>query len=339
MKNIMGMGLVALDIVIEKNTEVKPLLFAGGSCGNVLSILSFLNFKSFPISRLGDNDATDLLLEDLQQWGVHLNFIEREEKGSTPIIIHRILNTPFSEPKHRFEFRNPNNGKWLPSYKPVLAKKVEEITNSLPKCDVFYFDRITRSSIELARFAKNQGALIFFEPSSNKDTKLFNECLELSDVIKFSNQRIKSFKTDYPEINVKLEIETLGKEGLNYRFNSNEWKKINSYKIVNEFDTAGAGDWCSAGIIEKLISDGNDISHIVESEIILALKYGQALGAINCMYSGARGIMYEIEKSNILHMARMTLKQELIPKAFDVNSKVKFKKTKKELPELDMILQ
>jgi fructokinase len=308
-----GTGLIALDVLIKGKSDHNPKIFAGGSCGNVLSILSYLNFSSYPIARLGNNDATDLVFEDLEKWGVHLDFIEREEKGSTPIIIHRILESPLNEPKHRFEFRNPNNGKWLPSFRPVLAKKVEAIQNDLPKIDVFYFDRVSRSSIELAKYAKAHGALIFFEPSSNREKRQFQECLEISDIIKFSDERIKSYKEEYPNIQTILEIETSGKKGLNYRFKSDNWKSLDSFSIENSVDTAGAGDWCSAGIIEYLISENViDLTDFNEEEIIESLKYGQVLGAINCLYDGARGLMYQVDKSTLDKMVDLVLEKKPI---------------------------
>tara|TARA_R110002072_G_scaffold287464_4_gene453130 strand:- start:1932 stop:2963 length:1032 start_codon:yes stop_codon:yes gene_type:complete len=338
-KTCVGTGLLALDVLIKGKTDHNPKIFAGGSCGNVLSILSYLNFSTYPIARLGNNDATDLLFEDLEKWGVNLDFIEKEEKGSTPIIIHRILESPLNEPKHRFEFRNPNNGKWLPSFRPVLAKKVDSIKNNLPKIDVFYFDRTSRSSIELANYAKSQGALIFFEPSSSRDTKQFEECLKISDIIKFSDQRIKSYKEDYPHIQTVLEIETTGKNGLNYRFNSNRWKSLSSFSIDNAIDTAGAGDWCSAGIIEQLISNkGNQLMNINEENLCNALKYGQALGAVNCLFSGARGLMYEINKSTLNLMINLVLEGKPVSEIFNSQktSNVKFDR---DILELDVLLQ
>jgi|TARA_R110000851_G_scaffold310283_2_gene470035 fructokinase len=312
-KTCAGTGLIALDVLIKGKSDHNPKIFAGGSCGNVLSILSYLNLNSYPIARLGNNDATDLVFEDLEKWGVNLDFIEKEEKGSTPIIIHRILESPLNEPKHRFEFRNPNNGKWLPSFRPVLAKKVDAIQNSLPKIDVFYFDRVSRSSIELAKYAKMQGALIFFEPSSNRDKKQFEECLKITDIIKFSDQRIKSYKEEYPNIQTVLEIETSGKDGLNYRFKSNKWKKLDSFSIENAVDTAGAGDWCSAGIIEQLSSEKvNNLKDFNEEIIIESLKYGQVLGAINCLYDGARGLMYQVDKLTLDKMVDLVSEKKLI---------------------------
>ncbi len=332
-----GVGLIALDVLIKGKSDYNPKIFAGGSCGNVLSILSYLNLSSYPIARLGNNDATDLIFEDLEKWGVNLDYIEKEEKGSTPIIIHRILESQSNEPKHRFEFRNPNNGKWLPSFRPVLAKKVEAITENLPKLDVFYFDRVSRSSIELAKYAKMQGALIFFEPSSNREKKQFQECLEISDIIKFSDERIKSYKDEYPNIQTILEIETSGKKGLNYRFKSNTWKSLDSFTIDNAIDTAGAGDWCSSGIIRKLISNNlNGLSDFTEETIIKSLKYGQILGAINCLYSGARGLMYKVDKSLLDKMTDLVSDRKSISEFSNSNSS---EILQENILELDVILQ
>lgn len=336
--NCAGVGLIALDVLIKDKTNHFPKIFAGGSCGNVLSILSYLEFNTFPIARLGNNDATDLVLEDLEKWNVNIDFIEKEEKGSTPIIIHRILESALNEPKHRFEFRNPNNGKWLPSFRPVLAKKVDTIQNHLPKIDVFYFDRVSRSSIELAKNAKKQGAIIFFEPSSNRDSKQFEECLQLSDILKFSDQRIKSYKDDYPNIQAILEIETSGKEGLNYRFKSNNWKSLDSYYIENAVDTAGAGDWCSAGIIGQLVTEKGNLSNANEKDILKALKYGQALGAINCLYYGARGLMYEIDKSTFNKVVNLVLNGKPISEIINNQLAPKIKHIN-DVIELDVILR
>lgn len=337
--NCAGTGLLALDVLIKGKSDYNPKIFAGGSFGNVLSILSYLNFNSYPIARLGNNDATDLVFEDLEKWGVNLDFIEREEKGSTPIIIHRILESPLNEPKHRFEFRNPNNGKWLPSFRPVLAKKVESITEKLPTLNVFYFDRVSRSSIELAKYAKTQGALIFFEPSSNREKKQFKECLEISDIIKFSDQRIKSYREEYPNIQTTLEIETSGKEGLNYRFKSNKWKSLDSFSIDNAVDTAGAGDWCSAGVIKKLICENSEnLSNTSEEKIIEALKYGQVLGAINCLYAGARGLMYQVDKFIFDEMIDLVSERKPISQ-ISYSEAVSSASFKDEILELDVILQ
>lgn len=327
-----GTGLVALDVVIEGKASLESSqIYAGGSCGNVLSILGFFGCDSHPIARLGDNSTSDLIIEDMKRWGVNIGFIEKEENGSTPIIIHRILNSEEAEPKHRFEFRNPANGKWLPTFRPVLAKKVEALNEKLPKSDLFYFDRVCRSSIELARHAKKRGALIFFEPSSDKETKQFQECLELADVIKFSADRIKSFQEKYGINKAILEIETLGKEGLNYRFKSGAWNKINAFSLDYVVDAAGAGDWCSSGVIVKILQAGRDsLATTTEESIVEMLRYGQALGAINCLYSGARGLMYHSDQSWLKNLTETLISNGSFPKGSIAESSTSSRSMKKK---------
>ena len=314
-----GTGLISLDVLFEGKSDSNPSVYAGGSCGNVLSILSYLKVKSLPISRLGKNKAAELIIDDFRKWGINTQFIDKEIKGSTPIIIHRILDSQSGNPKHRFEFKNPDNGAWFPRFRPVLAKKVDEINEKLPEVDVFYFDRASRSSIELAKAAKQNGTLVYFEPSSCRDQKLFKECLETSDILKYSNDRLPNFKSRFPTIQATLEIETRGKEGLAYRFKSNVWNTIKAYKIADVLDTAGAGDWCSAGIIKKLLdSKIKDLDLASSNTIKDALHYGQAVGALSCLFKGARGLMYNLSVQNF---------HELIDELTDPSLKTSFKGT------------
>lgn len=294
----LGIGLVALDVILNGNPATPVKLCVGGSCGNILSILSFLGWNSKPIARLSKNYATKNILKDLENFNVSSDLISIDNDGSTPIIIHRILNDKRGRPTHRFEFRIPGKSIWLPSYKPVLSAVVESITKRQESTKVFYFDRVSRSAISLAKFYKNKGALIIFEPSSYKETKQFSECLAVSDILKFSSERIPNYSMLFPFPTVPLEIETLGDGGLNYRLRSDnrmDWNRILPFKISNIVDAAGAGDWCTAGIINELGQNGiKSFNSAIKKDIIKALVIGQALGALNCTFDGARGIMYNM---------------------------------------------
>jgi sugar/nucleoside kinase (ribokinase family) len=310
-----GTGLLALDVILNGNPETPPKFQAGGSCGNVLTILSFLGWSSYPIARLANNKASAELLKDLKEWNVNADLIATKTEGSTPIIIHRILKDKNGNPKHKFEFKDPHSGEWLPRYKPVLVKDVEEISQKQPTANVFYFDRVNRASLELAKFNKRNGAIVIFEPSSAKDDKLFKEALDIAHILKFSKDRINNYEELFPTQQTVLEIETLGKDGLRYRFDvaksAKKWKSIDSSKIDDSIikDSAGAGDWCTAGIISQLCSkDFESFINMETSDIENALEYGQALGAINCCFDGARGIMYNISRF-LLDKAVISLRQ------------------------------
>jgi fructokinase len=319
-----GTGLVALDAVISHDPHKPTQFYAGGSCGNVITILSFLGWNTYPIARLSNNIAAEILIKDLSKWNVKTDMISVSDDGSTPVIIHRILKGPEGTPKHKFEFKNPEDGKYLPSYKPCLSKSVDAIYEKVSNPNVFYFDRINRASIELARKYKLNGSLIFFEPSSISDLKGFNECLEVADVIKFSTDRIGNYSELYKNAKVGIEIETLGKDGLQYRKKGEvQWTKVPGFLLDDFSDTAGAGDWCTAGLIFKLFCDykNTNIQDIASIDINNAIRFAQALSALNCRFEGARGLMYNIDKSDLLlHVDNILFKRkQKIDKSDSIN--------------------
>lgn len=322
-----GSGLIALDVIINQNSTKPNKICVGGSCGNVLSILSFMGWNSKPIARLSNNHATEIILEDFSKFNVNTDLLTFSNDGETPVIIQRLLKDKFGNSKHKFEFKIPQTNKWLPQYKPVLAKTVEQIISKQSHSKVFYFDRVSRATINLAKYYRSQGALIIFEPSSIKDDKQFQECLEVTHILKFSDERIKNYQTIYEKPVTDLEVETLGASGLRYRmkkFTGNDWIVISANKLENIVDSAGAGDWCTAGIISHLGLNGEkSFLNSSKDDIENALINGQALGAINCLFEGARGIMYNMDYNDL--METLTL----------LNKKIELKKNiKKEIKEI-----
>ena len=49
---VVGAGFIALDVLLNGNDNEHFRRRAGGTCGNVLAILSFLGFHSVPIARI-----------------------------------------------------------------------------------------------------------------------------------------------------------------------------------------------------------------------------------------------------------------------------------------------
>lgn len=308
-----GLGLVSLDVILNGSPSTPAKLCVGGTCGNVISILSYLGWTAKPISRFSKSNTNIKIFEDFKKFGVNTDLMIIEDTGSTPIIIHRILKDNFGNAKHKFEFKIPETNEWLPRFKPVLGSSVENIINKQPYTDVFFFDRISKSAFELAKFYRNRGAIIYFEPSSFKiEENLFRKCLEISHIVKFSNERISNYSDIFKTAICDIEIETLGKEGLRYRRKddeTNSWKFIKSFNNNNILDTAGAGDWSTAGIIYKLGSLEKKLDNIDNLEIEEALTFGQALGSVNCSFNGARGVMYELDKKDLLNIVLSVIKK------------------------------
>jgi fructokinase len=301
----LGTGLVALDVVVNLNSQQPPRCYAGGTCGNVLTILSYLGWDSSAISRLSQSPATDLLLADLRGRKVSTKFVTVESTGSTPIIIQRISRSATGEPYHTFSWRCPGCGSYLPGYKPVLVSAAQQLASRLQEPQVFFFDRVSRGALDLAKVSNDLGALIVFEPSGIGDPKLFREAWSLAHVIKYSHERLRDIadlelrQSDH--IGVLLEIETLGPDGLRYRSRlpkiaTNGWQPVDALKPPAFKDAAGAGDWCTAGILSRLAHRGlAGFRRTTSEKLQEALRYGQALAAWNCGFEGARGGMYHVD--------------------------------------------
>src|SRR5688572_27217530 len=87
---IVGAGFLALDVVLEDGHIDRPLLAAGGTCGNVLAALSFLGWRSYPVARLRNDPHGECLVADLARAGVQLDWVAREPGGSTPVVVQRL---------------------------------------------------------------------------------------------------------------------------------------------------------------------------------------------------------------------------------------------------------
>ena len=294
---IFGVGLIALDVVIAPNTSEK--MWSGGSCGNVLTVLNWLGWQSYPIAHLRNDKPADIIYKDLNYWEIELDFVIRNETGRTPIIIEKLENNGI----HKFMFKCPIRGTNLPRYKPISVDDVDSIVLQKEfNPSVFYFDRVSKSAIALAREFADKGAIIVFEPCSIRNERLFREALQICHILKYSDQQNKIIKKINSRAVPLLEIETLGSKGLRYRANldsvSSEWKPMKAYKLEHVVDTAGAGDWCTAGIIHSLCREGLDhFRKLSGSRVEYGLRIGQALAAFNCMFEGTRGGMYLLNRN------------------------------------------
>jgi fructokinase len=298
--------LLSLDVIIKGNDYQSSKHLAGGTCGNVLIILSYLGWDAYPVTRLNGDTASRRVLRDLKQWGVRLDFAKSEPRAATPIIIHKIVHNGAGEAVHRFSLKCPHCGSWLPTYRAVTASTAQRVVNRIENPKVFFMDRVSRGSLTLAKASAEKGALIVFEPAGIDDPRLFREALDLTHVLKYSSERMHGLRDLKLPAKPLLEIETLGHKGLRYHCRvgsckTNGWRRLDSYKITQVEDTAGAGDWCTAGVIHRLGQEGLvKFQKTTPTELQDALHFGQALAAWNCGFEGARGGMYEVDQKEFL---------------------------------------
>jgi fructokinase len=183
------------------------------------------------------------------------------------------------------------------------GSEAREIAAQIETPNVFFLDRVSRGALILARASIAKGALVVFEPSGVGDSRLFQEALALTHILKYSHERMGPLGEGASTVRPLLEIETFSEDGLRYRSRlpsgaSNGWEWLKAYPVDQVKDAAGAGDWCTAGLIHRLGQQGlQGLRQVTSAQLVDALDFGQALAAWNCRFEGARGGMYSVNKA------------------------------------------
>jgi sugar/nucleoside kinase (ribokinase family) len=296
--SVFGSGLIALDLIVTAESSSSFRAHAGGTCGNVLTVLAYLGWNSYPIARLGDDAASQVVRADLGRWGVHLDHAGCTPSAHTPIIVQQIRKKRDGTPTHSFSWACPRCGKRLPSFQPVTRTSVERIAPHLRHARVFFMDRLSRGILDMAAQAQSNGALIMYEPSGVAEPRLLKEAVALAHVVKYAEARLTEVESVWSgESATLVEIQTLGERGLRYRHKlsgkRSGWTSLAAIDAPRLVDTCGSGDWLSAGFLAecfRLAPAG--LRGMKPAQLTRAFRYGQALAAWNCGFEGARGGMY-----------------------------------------------
>lgn len=330
---IVGAGLITLDIVLRgvpdvaqaarkgasSNKAWRVAHWAGGTCGNVLAALSYLGWRAAPIGRLGADTAADAITTDLEQSGVETGWIEHDVGRESARIAQHITERPGCPVRHRFAFSCPVCGAAFPKYRPPRWEQYEAAIAApseggmIP--DVFFFDRVSPAILAMAEAFRAGGALVYFEPSAVGRLTDFRRALELCHVVKYAHDRLDAALAALGGLGrltrrrPRVEVETLGHEGLRYRVNDGTrrgriWRHQPAFRVTELRDAAGAGDWCSAGLLYQLgWRCGADAEVLSEDAVAHALTFGQALAALNCQHVGPRSATRAVRSGEMLAFA------------------------------------
>lgn len=295
MKNsIMGCGFSCIDIISKDN---KLILDVGGTCANVLSVLSFLDWDSVLWLPDYEDDRLNTWLNkmDIQC----INFTKT--KKQTPKIIQVY---DYEKGKHHFFTRCPRCGNKI--FENILPNERQIMFEPEIAADVFFCDRISNGIMELADRTKVNGGITMYEPNG---LRFYNQYISICrnfDIIKFSDERIpdkwqEQLKTDLLWAQTKLVIVTLGERGLKFIFRTedgtfSEWIYMESYHIDGKQDSSGAGDWLTATFLYYFIPQvrkyqGSFSRHIIWDSLLKAVK----MSAFACREVGAQGLMHSKE--------------------------------------------
>jgi len=326
---IVGTGLFALDVIVRSDgLTAQPTL--GGTAGNVLWILGALGWKATPVGTLGDDTAAQTIHGEFERVGADMRFMLRSTDQSTPVIFQHQLETTggTSGPTHRFTFTCPACGsRRRPQWDDDSS--FADVQSNLPPASVFFLDRPTRLGVALAEHYARNDAIVVFEPSAiGDDAGLFARAVRCARIVKYADDRI----ADLAHFDLQpetVEIQTRGADGLRFRAPSldSRWIGLGAYELPYVHDTAGAGDWCTAGLIFDLFSQPVVPQRLVDyNALAQALAFGQALSTLNCMAEGARGLLASWSPTRIVRSARelsatrmSALQSQFLPSAMRVS--------------------
>lgn len=234
---------------------------------------------------MGHDQNGDQVIKDLRSAGVKTDFLDRKHAFVTPLIYQ--VNSPRGAPNptHRFLWKCPDCNTPFPRHQAPTRQDAQALMKAKSPA-VFYFDRVSPASIMLAGHYKEQGTTVVFEPNSIRDERLFERALKVTTILKYSEERMASYSQDLDECRVKVQIETMGSEGLRFRTLGSKWQELAAIPTQDLVDSAGSGDWVTAGLLDSL--HGKPLH---AAEVRTGLRFGQALASLNCRFVGARGLM------------------------------------------------
>lgn len=296
-----GSGLIALDVILDESSS--PVTTAvGGSAGNVLAALAYLGWHSVPVCELGKDAAGGQVRAEFERLKADMRFVVESDHTCTPVVYQMPAD---SSETHSFSFRCPHCGERRGFSPPTDVHLSEHVFDGVPAPSVFYFDRVTPVSLTLAEKYRSKGILVVFEPSTvTSDPAQFQRAVSATHILKYADNRFDEFPYDVSK--VALEIKTMGAHGLGFRFPSllGHWTTLPAIRVPIVADTAGAGDWCTAGMLAALFEAGVESSwQLTYNAAYRALRYGQSLAALNCMYAGARGVTHRWSARHVKHLA------------------------------------
>ena len=271
-------GFTTIDIRLGTELLVSP----GGTATNVARAVTTLGWHSTMVGTVGCDPGAHLIKRVLDADGVQNEDLVSDNSWLTPVLLQVTARS-----RHSWGYHCPVCGARYAKHRPPAQARAGELVGRLATPDVFFFDRTSLFTIALARAWSAAGSLVVFEPATVGRPHLFEQALEVANLVKFSSERRQSFEKllDCAPI---TQVETLGVAGARFREQGQaEWQFVPATEVVDVIDTVGAGDWTTAGIIDSLWSTRDGDRFRFDSDTISeALTRGQALGAAACGWSG-----------------------------------------------------
>ena len=304
---LLAAGYLTLDLIVRDLESRDYWHSAGGTGGNVSIFASALGLDVSLLARVGEDQRGHRVLCDVAAAGISAAGIEQVPGLATPGIVELITGTP--EGDHRFTHRCPACAIQLPKQAVVSHSAAKRQVKSINQFDAFFFDRATSATLLLAAAAREAGLLVMFEPPNIPRTATALRAAELSDIVKTS-RRPGHRERDWelrPDVATRFIVETLGPKGVRVRHRSwtgwREWQNVPPFPPAQIKDTAGAGDWMTAGLLTTLPPRKDTIGI---DQLLASIEYGQRLSAISISFDSPSGALTALGTATIEQLANGT---------------------------------
>lgn len=305
---ILSSGYTTLDVILD-GTEIGHR--AGGTAANVAANLAFFGWEAHLAAVIGTDPAGKHLASDLVRAGVGTSHLVRQPDATTPVVIHEILSA-----SHRFRFGCPVCGRRFPRHRPVPPDHAIQIGASV-EADVFFFDRVSLGTLEIAARVRERGGLVVFEPATRGRADQFEAALNHAHIVKLSKERMHAFEDRLsPPKGRQVQVLTNGGQGAAWRVGGTRWRSVPGFR-ASVVDAGGAGDWTTAAMLTAIPS--LQPAELLEVDFAQVLKVSQAVGALSCGAAGARGISQVMTRAALIAAVEQLL-GDLSPSSPPVNS-------------------
>ena len=298
-KTIIGSGIYNLDTIVVRDypdwprlrpfTDNVVLEEVGGTCGNVMCILSWLGWEVRPLACLDDSLEGMKITEDLQRYGCDCRYVTNTPGGGTTLL--RCTHKKTADGEHVMSVRagSPGGSRFPKRHFLRARDEAPAFLETLEEAPaVFFFDDPAAGNRLIAKELHERGSLVYFEPSkvvTNADL----EAVAISDIIKFSDENIPdvSFVDAYKD---KVFIQSMGAKGARFKFKGEPWVMIEDATNESVVDTEGAGDWLSSEFINAIIGAGKDFTY---EDVRNALLTAMGWAGVSVRYMGSKGLIHK----------------------------------------------
>ncbi|MBQ7358988.1 MAG: hypothetical protein IJW63_02700 [Lachnospiraceae bacterium] len=297
---VLGVGFSCVDIV--KMIEHSFVSF-GGTTGNVITILSQLGYETRLLTADYSGELGDWYKRALEIRNITPIYFQKSNKRIS-VVVEEVNSTNGT---HFFRTTCPRCGNSLINVILPSVEKVVGFRSQMEYCNLLFFDRFS-AGINFLANANVDGWNVYEPNAFRMYGNLLNGC-RAADIIKFSAERIpdrvcNQLLLDLESSMPQIVIVTMGKDGLRFCVKKDKewgaWNYLSSRSSENVVDTAGAGDWLTAGFLHGLLSEYPVKQRIPEEKVIEKLQRAQTLATVACSYMGAQGILKDSNGIDLL---------------------------------------